>query len=93
MSVHLHHRRLGVSKKTELKSEICRKTERSEGTEIIMDSFTKQLLIVVFGLVFTVSSIAWAISWYWTTTTRTAIENGYTTEVLPGSSSRKTDTK
>lgn len=51
-----------------------------------MDDFTKQLLIIVAGIVLTASSIAWSISWYMTTTTISAMEHGYTTDVLPGSS-------
>lgn len=51
-----------------------------------MDNFTKQLLIVVVGITITASSIAWSISWYMTTTAVSAMEHGYTTDVLPGSS-------
>jgi uncharacterized membrane protein len=52
-----------------------------------MDSFTKQMLIVMVGIVAIVSSIALSISSYMTTTTCMAMEQGYSMEVLPGSSS------
>jgi len=50
-----------------------------------MDAPTKQLFIAVVGIVTVVSSVAWAIAWHNTTIACTAMENGYTSEVLPGS--------
>ena len=52
-----------------------------------MDNFTKQLLIVVAGIVIAVSSIAFSISWYMTKTTTAAMENGYSMKAIAGSSS------
>lgn len=51
-----------------------------------MDSDTKQLFIIVTGIVFTISVLTLSIAWYHVATTKAAMENGYTTEVLPGSS-------
>jgi len=52
-----------------------------------MDSFTKQLLIVMTGIWLIVLTISLSIAWYDVTTTKAAMENGYTMEVIPGSSS------
>ena len=52
-----------------------------------MDNFTKQLLIVVAGIVVAISSVAFSISWYMTKTTTAAMENGYSMKAIPGSNS------
>jgi len=38
-------------------------------------------------IVLTVSSIAWAISWHYTSVTVAAMDHGYTQEMLPGDKS------
>jgi len=52
-----------------------------------MDSGTKQLLIVMVALFLVVSTIVWSLVYYNVATTKAAMENGYTMEVIPGSSS------
>tara|TARA_R110002096_G_scaffold66682_2_gene162161 strand:- start:1342 stop:1530 length:189 start_codon:yes stop_codon:yes gene_type:complete len=49
-----------------------------------MGDGTKMSIVWATALVLVVSSIAWSISWYRTTTTRAALEGGYSKQSLPG---------
>lgn len=49
-----------------------------------MSDGTKESLGWALALVLTVSSVTWSFSWYYTTTTRAALEGGYSQESLPG---------
>ena len=51
-----------------------------------MDNEGKFIVGVIIVLVTALISIPWSIAWYFTTTTKTAIEAGYHQETLPGQS-------
>ena len=49
-----------------------------------MTEETKNILIVYITVVLVVSSIVWGLSFYYTTTTSKAIEQGYSKQTLQG---------
>lgn len=51
-----------------------------------MDSDVKIALIIVGGIVSAIMAIAFSVSWYYTVTTKAAIEAGYEQTTLPGES-------
>lgn len=50
-------------------------------TGVDVSEETKQMAIFMAGAFLIISTIAWSISWHYTSVACTAMENGYTTEL------------
>ncbi len=62
-------------------------SERQETWWSCMSDEAKIWLICIVGLVFLISSIAWATAWYHTSVTISAMEHGYSQKIIAGSTS------